>query len=138
VSSAVLPVGTVDRVLEIPPRPWDVGWWEDGVGLGSPQGTVVLVARLDSAEYGKGPFRNAVTLPPGARMTLTGPGIASAYQVAPVETCSKEVLPYEELFAQDGPGRVVPVTCGGTYRSSAGWDSDVVVTLTPVSTRSAD
>ena len=99
----MLPVGTVDRVLEIPPRPWDVGWWEDGVGLGSPQGTVVLVARLDS-----------------------------------VETYSKEVLPYEELFAQDGPGRVVPVTCGGTYRSSAGWDSDVVVTLTPVSTRSAD
>jgi hypothetical protein len=41
-------------------------------------------------------------------------------------------LPYEELFRQSGPERVVFVTCGGTYnRSGGGWDSNVEVTFRP-------
>jgi hypothetical protein len=52
--------------------------------------------------------------------------------VAAVETYLKERLPYERLFDQSGPPRVVLVTCGGEYRRDAGgWDSNVVVTFTP-------
>jgi sortase (surface protein transpeptidase) len=133
VRSQVQPVGTVDRVLQIPPKPWEVGWWEAGVGLGSDHGTTVLVAHLDSRTYGVGPFARAKDLGVGAPMTLRDEqGDAQRYRVSAVDTYLKQVLPYEEIFAQSGPPRVVLVTCGGQYnRDAGGWDSNVVVTFTP-------
>jgi sortase (surface protein transpeptidase) len=136
VRSTVQPVGTVDRVLQIPPKPWEVGWWEAGVGQGSDHGTTVLVAHLDSRTYGVGPFARAKDLRVGADMTLRDePGDAQRYRVSAVDTYLKQGLPYEELFAQTGPPRVVLVTCGGQYdRDAGGWDSNVVVTFTPEET----
>jgi hypothetical protein len=133
IDSDVVPVTAEDRVLQIPPEPWVVGWWRDGVGVGSGGGTVVMTAHLDSREYGKGPFTRAKDLQPGAPMSLRdAAGVEHAYVVQSVDTYRKAVLPYAELFAQDGPERVVLVTCGGTYRREAGgWDSNVVVTFVP-------
>ncbi len=133
VDSEIRPVSTQDRVLEIPPEPWVVGWWRAGVAPGSEQGTTVLVAHLDSAEYGTGPFAEAVNLQPGTSMALTGAdGVERNYTVAEVASYRKEVLPYEELFAQDGPPRVVLVTCGGDYNpDEGGWDSNVTVMFAP-------
>lgn len=133
VSSQVEPVGTVDRVLQIPPEPWVVGWWEAGVGQGSDHGTTVLVAHLDSHTYGAGPFVRATDLEPGDRMTLrNSDGVPQRYRVAAVDTYLKQALPYQRIFAQTGPPRVVLVTCGGDYHADAGgWDSNVVVTFTP-------
>ena len=69
----------------------------------------------------------------GAPMTLRdNQGDAQHYRVSAVETYLKQVLPYEEIFAQSGSPRVVLVTCGGQYdRDAGGWDSNVVVTFTP-------
>jgi sortase (surface protein transpeptidase) len=136
VRSNVQSVGTVDRVLQIPPKPWEVGWWEAGVGQGSDHGTTVLVAHLDSRTYGVGPFARAKDLRVGAPMTLRdAQGQAQRYRVSAVDTYLKQVLPYEEIFAQTGPPRVVLVTCGGQYnRDAGGWDSNVVVTFTPEET----
>ena len=136
VRSNVQPVGTVDRVLQIPPKPWEVGWWEAGVGQGSDHGTTVLVAHLDSRTYGVGPFARAKDLRVGAPMTLRdSQGEVQRYRVSAVETYLKQGLPYEEIFAQTGPPRVVLVTCGGQYnRDAGGWDSNVVVTFTPEET----
>jgi sortase (surface protein transpeptidase) len=136
VRSNVQPVGTVDRVLQIPPKPWEVGWWGAGVGQGSDHGTTVLVAHLDSRTYGVGPFARAKDLRVGAPMTLRdAQGDAQRYRVSAVDTYLKQVLPYEEIFAQTGPPRVVLVTCGGQYNADAGgWDSNVVVTFTPEET----
>jgi len=133
IDSAVEPVGTQDRVLQIPPKPWVVGWWRDGVGFGTESGTIVLVAHLDSREYGTGPFARARSLVAGDRMTLVSEGRRAAYAVARVRTYLKTSLPYEELFRQSGATRVVLVTCGGQYRGDAGgWDSNVVVIFEPV------
>jgi hypothetical protein len=133
IDSRVTPVGAPDRVLEIPSKPWVVGWWKGGVGPGSGRGTVVLVAHLDSRTYGTGPFARAKELSVGDPMTLTDDdALAHDYRVASVETYLKRALPYEQIFAQSGPERVVIVTCGGEYhRDSGGWDSNVVVTFTP-------
>lgn len=132
VDSSVDPVGTVDRVLQIPPKPWVVGWWKDGVGVGADRGTVVLVAHLDSRTYGAGPFVRAKDLEPGATAVLQVGAVAERYRVASVDTYLKRKLPYEQLFAQSGPPRVVLVTCGGEYhRDGTGWDSNVVVTFVP-------
>lgn len=134
VDSTVVPVGAPDRVLAIPPEPWVVGWWRDGVGTGAAEGTAILVAHLDSRRYGKGPFVRAIDLRAGEAAAVTGEdGRRRQYRVAAVRTYRKEVLPYEQIFAQSGPHRVVLVTCGGEYRPDAGgWDSNVVVELEPV------
>ncbi|HEU4490722.1 MAG TPA: class F sortase [Jiangellales bacterium] len=133
VDSEVVPVGTDDGVMQVPPEPWVVGWWSDGVGPGAGTGTVVLDAHLDSREYGKGPFTRAKDLEVGATATVTDDaGEAHDYLVTEVLTYEKVELPYEELFAQDGPERVVLVTCGGAYRRGSGWDSNVVVVMEPV------
>jgi sortase (surface protein transpeptidase) len=133
VDSEVVPVGTEDGVLQVPPQPWVVGWWSDGVGPGSGGGTVVLDAHLDSREYGRGPFTRAQELDVGAGAAIRdAAGDAHDYTVTDVITYEKVELPYEELFAQDGPERVVLVTCGGSYERGSGWDSNVVVVLEPV------
>jgi hypothetical protein len=133
VDSEVVPVGTEDGVMQIPPEPWVVGWWSDGVGPGGGRGTVVLDAHLDSREYGKGPFTRAKDLEVGALATVTDDaGGTHDYVVTEVVTYEKVELPYEELFAQDGPERVVLVTCGGSYHTGSGWDSNVVVVMEPV------
>lgn len=133
IDSAVSDVGTEDRVLQIPPQPWVVGWWRDGARPGGNHGTIVLAAHLDSREYGTGPFVRAKDLPPGATMVmLDADGQKHRYRVERVDTFYKAALPYEDLFRQSGPERVVLVTCGGTYdRNHGGWDSNVVVTFTP-------
>jgi sortase (surface protein transpeptidase) len=133
IDSAVQHVGTEDRVLQIPPEPWVVGWWRDGARPGGDRGTVVLTAHLDSRKYGTGPFVRAKELPRGAAMVMVDTeGLKHRYRVERVDTFHKAALPYEELFRQSGPERVVLVTCGGTYdRNNGGWDSNVVVTFVP-------
>lgn len=133
VASKVVSVGTSDRVLDIPKKPWVVGWWAAGVGAGSTRGTTVLAAHLTTRRYGDGPFVRAKDLRPGDAMRLSvAPGGSEVYTVESVETFVKAALPYQRLFDQGGPARVVLVTCGGTYRPETGhWDSNVVVTFVP-------
>jgi len=129
--STVEPVGTDDRVLQIPPKPWVVGWWKDGARPGGSDGTVVLTAHLDSRKYGVGPFEQAKQLRPGDPMSLSdSDGRTHRYTVKRVDTFTKQALPYEDLFRQSGPERVVFVTCGGNYDpNNGGWDSNVVITF---------
>ena len=130
IDSEVVPVGTDDGVMQVPPEPWVVGWWSDGVGPGVGRGTVVLDAHLDSRKYGKGPFTRAKDLEAGAPAAVTDDaGGTHDYVITEVVTYEKAELPYEELFAQHGPERVVLVTCGGSYRTGSGWDSNVVVVM---------
>jgi hypothetical protein len=128
----VVPVSTENRVLQIPAEPWVVGWWSGGVGPGTGTGAVVLTAHLDSRTYGTGPFVRAKQLQPGAPATLMDDnGETHSYTVSEVVTYEKEILPYEELFSQEDPEKVVLVTCGGSYDPNGGWDSNVVVTFVP-------
>ena len=95
---------------------------------------MVLAAHLDSKKYGVGPFARATNLAVGDRMELRDEdGTIHRYRVEAVDTFVKTALPYEDLFRQSGPERVVLVTCGGVYRAeNGGWDSNVVVTFVKV------
>lgn len=133
IDSAVDDVGTEDRVLQLPPQPWVVGWWRDGARRGGNPGTIVLAAHLDSGDYGTVPFARAGDLPRGAAAAMVdAQGLTHRHRVERVDTFRQAALPCEDLFRQSGPERVVLVTCGGTYgRSHGGWDSNVVVTFLP-------
>lgn len=132
IRARIVPVTAVDRVLRPPAQPWIVGWWRDGAGPGSEHGTTVLTAHLDSARYGAGPFWRLSSLRAGDPLTVTDTrGRDHRYVVRSVRLYRKAALPYASLFAQDGPDRVVLVTCGGSYRRGSGWDSNVVATFVP-------
>jgi Sortase domain len=133
VDSKVTPVGAPKRILEIPAKPWVIGWWDAGVGVGSDHGAAVLAAHIATRRFGPGPLRRATELKTGSPMTvLDEKGAARKYVVASVDTYEKAVLPYERIFDQSGPAKVVLVTCGGEFRPALGhWDSNVVVTFQP-------
>lgn len=132
IEARIVPVRAIDRVLEVPPEPWVVGWWSGGVTPGSGNGTAVLDVHLDSAEHGTGPFVRVHDLEGGEPAHIEDEaGVRHSYVVTDVLTFAKEVLPYAELFRQDGPAQVVLVTCGGRFDPDEGWDSNVVVVLTP-------
>lgn len=130
----VVPVGAPDQVLEVPDDPWIVGWWHDGVGIGATHGTTVMVAHIRARDYGTGPLARAPELQIGAPAQVVGAdGTIHEYVVARVDTYKKTVLPYAELFRQEGAPRVMLVTCGGEWDAAVGhYDSNVTVELSPV------
>lgn len=133
----IVPVTTTNRVLQIPPEPWVVGWWSGGAGPGTGTGAVVLAAHLDSRTYGLGPFARAAELAAGAEARLTDArGTQHSYKVDTVQMYEKGRLPYNRLFSQTGTEKVVLVTCGGTYNpDNGGYESNLVVTLVPSTVR---
>jgi sortase (surface protein transpeptidase) len=136
ISAPIVPVSVEDGVLEVPPSVSTVGWWRRGASPKDSEGTVVLDVHRDSRKEGRGPFASAERLSPGDQVSLIdADGVTHSYRVTTVTTYAKTALPYAELFRQDGPARMVLVTCGGAYdKSGGGWDSNVVVEFEPETT----
>jgi sortase (surface protein transpeptidase) len=132
VSADVVPVVADDRVLDVPDDPRVVGWWSAGASPGDAEGTVVMDVHLDTAEAGEGPFAAVHDLEVGDSAEIVGfDGGTHTYQVTEVSVYDKTVLPYAELFRQEGPPQAVLVTCGGRFDPVQGWDSNVVVVMSP-------
>ena len=134
VDSEIVAVVADERVLDVPAQPWVVGWWSGGSAPGDDSGTVVLDVHLDTLEHGDGPFVRVDELVAGDPAEIVGhDGTVHRYEVSDVRAYTKTVLPYAELFRQQGPPQAVIVTCGGRFDPETGWDSNVVVMLTPAS-----
>ncbi len=120
------------RALVPPEDPAELGWWR-GVRPGAGAGSVIIAGHLDSRRYGRGPLAALVDLVPGNRAVLSNAdGSSAAYVLRGVQTFPKDALPAAELFSQEGPERLVLVTCGGSFDPDrAGWDSNVVAVLDP-------
>lgn len=135
VNTAVLPVGLdKNKALAIPEDITKVGWYDLGVPPGSEQGSAVLVAHRDGRVQGHGVFYNLGQLVPGNRVQVTtADGGKLNYKVVARELISKKKLPYDELFAIDGPARLTLISCGGYYdRNNGGYQDNVVVTAVPL------
>ncbi len=122
-----------DRVLQVPDDPRVVGWWAGGASPGDEEGSVVLDVHVDTADHGDGPFAAVHDLQVGDPAEIVGrDGVTYEYSVTDVAVHEKAVLPYAELFRQDGDPQAVLVTCGGRFDPVDGWDSNVVVVMTPL------
>ncbi len=135
IDTPIIPVGVTDDVLDLPPDPNVTGWWSSGAAPGSPVGTVLLAAHIDSRELGKGAMANLQNTPVGSTITIDGePGQGSVqYRVEARRNYAKSSLPFESLFEQGSSPRLVVVTCGGSYdRSKGGYQENVVVVATPI------
>lgn len=134
IDAPLLVVSVDDDGALVPPEdPAELGWWR-GVRPGAGAGSVMIAGHVDARRYGRGPLGALVDLAAGARAVVSNADGASAtYVLRGVRTFPKDALPAAELFGHDGPERLVLVTCGGTFDPNrAGWDSNVVAVLDPV------
>ncbi|MCJ1714946.1 class F sortase [Curtobacterium sp. VKM Ac-2922] len=134
IDQPVQPEGVDDTgAMSLPADPAIAGWWKFGPGPTSTTGTTVIAAHVDAVGYGIGPFAHLVDVPSGTVITLTGAdGSTTRYQVQSVDLIRKTGVPWASIFDQDGPRRLVLVTCGGAFNTTTHhYDSNLVVTATP-------
>ncbi|MEA5155749.1 class F sortase [Raineyella sp.] len=107
----VLPMALKQGALNPPDNPRMVGWWNHSADAGAATGTTLLTAH--KVHSGSAVFEHLVDLRPGATIVLGGDTGAFTYVVADVRVLTKDQLAAESgaLFAQDGPHRLVLVTC---------------------------
>jgi hypothetical protein len=107
-------------------------WW--GAGLDAPAGATVLAGHVNW--HGTvGPFAELWQARAGQIVTVTdAAGRPYRYRISQVLTLSKDDLPARaaELFGQQGPHRLVLVTCGGEWvGGQLGYQDNRVVVAMP-------
>jgi hypothetical protein len=106
---------TDDGTLPIPQGLDEAAWW--GAKLGAEQGAVVLSGHVNWKGQ-KGPFDELWRLKDGQNIEIVDTaGGRWVYRVGEILTIHKDNLAEraDALFGQDGPHRLVLVTCGGDY-----------------------
>ncbi|MDQ1041228.1 hypothetical protein QFZ75_007644 [Streptomyces sp. V3I8] len=132
--AAVVPVAAgADGTLALPQGVRTGGWWALGAAVGASRGTALIAGHVDTREDGLGPFAALHRTPLGARVEVAGAdGRVRVYRVAARRTYRQERLP-ADLFTDDGPHRLVLVTCAGPYDRAAGrYQRNLVLYATPV------
>lgn len=131
-SAPIQPVGIEDNgELEVPGAE-AIGWYQFGAGIGGGRGSTVLAGHI--AYNGvDGVFRNLDQMRAGQVFTVDHEGSTLSYEVTEVIQYTKEALPIEDLFREDGDERLVLITCGGSFNPSLrSYDDNVVVIAVPV------
>ncbi|MDA8384754.1 MAG: class F sortase [Actinomycetota bacterium] len=132
----VTPEGDPGGVLGVPAIQNGWGWWYGGAEPGTGKGTILMDGHVDWYGYGNGPAHQIWYVKPGTLATVYGPnGEARTYVAVSLQTYLKTSLSSVagNLFSQQGPERLVIVTCGGSFDYGAGsWNSNVIATFVPV------
>ena len=114
-------VGTRRDVLVPPADPQRVGWWGEGAAPGE-RGRALVAGH--TVHTGGGALDDLETLEPGDRVVVSSEGSRTRWVVESVRVLGKGELARraEQVFAQDGPPRLVLLTCedwdGATYLSN--------------------
>jgi sortase (surface protein transpeptidase) len=128
VQAAVVPVGVTGGILDVPAGPAQVGWWSASALAGSTTGSVVIDGHVDSAATGPGALFHLTDLSAGDRLVVTTTsGARRSYVVTGRRVYPKTGGLPADLFAIDGPPRLVLITCGGPFDRAAGSYLDNIV-----------
>ena len=114
----VVPVGVQnDGALVIPTDPKVVGYWNGGALPGERFGSVVVAGHVDSAKFGLGVLSALKRVQAGQIVQLQGPtGQVTRYRVTQIRLVTQQSLATDDqYFRQDGPARLVVITCGGPF-----------------------
>jgi hypothetical protein len=133
VDGSVVPVGVLPGgTLQLPDDPGVVGWWAAGATPGAAEGTVVLAGHVDSLDAGVGLLAALATLEARDSVVVDDRlGGRHTFRVESRRSYPKAALP-ADVFATEGPRRLVLVTCGGAFDEATGHYADnVVVTAAP-------
>jgi hypothetical protein len=122
---------TANAVLPIPRGLGDAAYW--GAKLGARGGAALVSGHVNWGGR-KGPFDELWSMRPGQDVSIMdSAGGRWIYRVTDAVTLHKDTLPAQapRLFGQDGPHRLVLVTCGGDYLGGTdGYRDNRVVTAT--------
>jgi hypothetical protein len=132
--------------LLIPGDVHDVGMWDNGAPLLSAaggayaEGTTLVAGHVNYVGQGDGALFNLYQVQPGAVVYATDAwGRTTLWRVVSAESVLKQDLPASVFAGNQGPRRLVIVTCGGDIRyvPGSGWtyDDNVVVTAVPAPNR---
>ena len=110
-----------------------VGWYRYGSTPGAP-GSAVLAAHI--ATGGRpGVFRDLVDARVGHRFVVQfDDGSEEIYEIVERDQYEKQALPFDRVFAKDGPPVVTLVSCGGAFQPSLGsYEDNLVAYAVPLS-----
>jgi len=125
IDAPVIQAHVSDGTLWPPDDPQTLGWWAEGAKPGAVQGGSLITGH--SVSTGGGAFDDLETLSKGDRVRVrTGRGVID-YKVTGVTIYKKAGLAKDaqRVFSQEGPGRLVLITCedyNGSY-----WESNAIV-----------
>jgi len=134
VDAVVRPVTSSNGELGVPTDPAQVGWWTGSARVGAPHGTIVIDGHVDSAATGPGAFFRLGDLHAADRIVVaTTTGQRLTYSVTGRRVYVKANGLPPDLFATDGPPRLVLITCGGPFdRTARSYLNNIVVFATPI------
>lgn len=125
---------TDDGTLPIPQSLGEAAWW--GADAGAAQGAMLLSGHVNWKGQ-KGPFDELWRVKAGQEVDVVDAvGGKWVYKISDIVTVDKSKLDQSapQLFGQDGPHRLVLVTCGGDYvGGTEGYDENRIVTADLVS-----
>jgi Sortase domain len=124
-----------DGALVIPTDPKVVGYWTGGALAGERFGSLVVAGHVDSATFGLGVLSALKRVHVGQVVQLAGPaGQLTRYRVSQIKVVTQQSLATnDEYFRQDGPARLVVITCGGPFDPVRHrYQDNVVVVATPL------
>ncbi|WP_459716454.1 class F sortase [Actinophytocola sp. KF-1] len=123
----------VDGVLPVPEGVREATWW--GAAFDGTAGATVLAGHVNW-KGATGPFAELWESRLGDVVTVVDAGgVTHRYRVRRLVTVHKDQLPAraQELFGQDGPHRLVLVTCGGRWVGGRdGYEENRVVIAQPI------
>ena len=133
IDMAIEGVGLDGDAMALPANPAVAAWYRYGSAPGSPAGSTVVAAHVDSLIYDLGPFAELAEAPAGTEIVLqTADGVAHRYEIASVAVVEKPAVPWSAVFDRSGPPRLTLVTCGGEFDYGARrYLSNVLVTAEP-------
>ncbi|MGI9611435.1 MAG: class F sortase [Acidimicrobiales bacterium] len=135
--NAVRPVGVEENGEYEVPIASEVGWYRYGSAPGEP-GSSVLAGHI-AYDGENGVFADLVDAELGSVVEITlDDGTALAYEIVELVSYDKTALPFEEIFSESGPDRIVLITCGGNFNPGLrSYESNVVAYASPVASSGA-
>ena len=133
-TAQVDPVDSTKGVLAVPDDISRVGWWLHSVPPGARAGSTVIDGHIDSAVAGEGALFHLGQLNPGDPVSVTtGSGQTIRYRVQARRVYVKEQGLPADLFDQQGPARLVIISCGGPFDSSIrSYEDNIAIFATPI------
>jgi LPXTG-site transpeptidase (sortase) family protein len=133
-SAAVVPVSTVGRELVVPEEPGKVGWWDGSSYVGDDYGSTVIAGHVDTLDRGVGFFVGLWEAEVGERIVVSAGNARQAYTITKLRQVPRtDLVDDEEVFAVDGPPRLVLITCAGEFRPGrGGYSRNLIVVASPV------
>lgn len=121
-----------DGTLGVPDDAKAVGWWAGGAMPRDAVGSVVLDGHVDTVRSGAGALFHLADLALGAEVVVSTSTGDVRYVVVARRVYAKTGLP-SQVFARQGPPRLVLLTCGGPFDARTHhYRDNVVAYATPI------